>query len=250
MADVAVVLKLAPFWSADPALWFAQTEAQFATRNITTELTKFRHIVATLAPEVATEVRDLLLQPPAQTYTALKEALIKRVGVSEDVRLTQLLQDEPLGDRRPSQLLRRMRQLLGAATMDDTILRRIFIQRLPPACRAILAGRSDVTDLNQLADIADDVIDATIHTTAAAAIPPVPVAVLSAMQNDINALRRNLQSRGQGATSPSQQHQRRPGLRDLDTNGLCWYHSTFGATARKCRDGCSYARPGNDCPAQ
>ena len=119
----AVVLKLAPFWSANPSLWFAQAEAQFATRNITTEQTKFRHIVATLAPEIATEVRDLLHQPPEDNpYTVLKEVLIKRVGVSEDVRLTQLLEDEPLGDRRPSQLLRRMRQLLGSASMDDSVL--------------------------------------------------------------------------------------------------------------------------------
>lgn len=77
----AVVIKLAPFWSADPSLWFAQAEAQFATRNITTEQTKFRHIVATLAPEIATEVRDLLLQPPEDNpNTALKEALISELA--------------------------------------------------------------------------------------------------------------------------------------------------------------------------
>lgn len=250
MADVAVIIKLAPFWSADPALWFAQAEAQFATRNITTELAKFRHIIATLAPEVATEVRDLLLAPPENPYTTLKAALIKRVGVSDDVRLTQLLEDEPLGDRRPSQLLRRMRQLLGASTMDDTILRRIFIKRLPPACRAILAGRSDVTNLNELAEIADDVNDAT---TAVAHIPLAPAAAMPInamedMQNEILALRRDLQTQARGPASPARQ--RRAGVDELDTNGLCWYHSTFGAQARKCRDGCSFARSGNGRPAQ
>ena len=153
---VATVLKLPPFWSADPALWFAQAEAQFATRHITTEITKFRCIVASLSPEVAMGVRDILIgAPPAQPYTTLRTALIARVGITEDARLQQLLEDEQLGDRRPSQLLRRMRQLLGTATMDDAILRRLFLRRLPTACRTILAGRSDITDLSDLADIAD-----------------------------------------------------------------------------------------------
>ena len=133
--------------SADPALWFAQAEAQFATRHITTEITKFRYIVASLSPEVATEVRDILIDaPPAQPYTTLRTALIAGVGVTEDAHLQQLLEDEQLGDRRPSQLLRRIRQLLGTATMDDAILRRLFLRRLPTACRTILAGRSDITD--------------------------------------------------------------------------------------------------------
>ena len=135
---VATVLKLPLFWAEDPALWFAQAEAQFATRHITTELTKFRYIVAFLSPEVATEVRDILLDAsPAQLYTTLRTARITRVGVTEDTRLQQLLEDEPLGDRRPSQLLRHMRQLLVSATMDDAVLRRLFLRRLPASCLAL-----------------------------------------------------------------------------------------------------------------
>ncbi len=70
----AVHIKIPPFWAADPMIWFAQVEAQFSTRRITAEKTKFDFIVASLAPEYALEIRDLILNPPStKPYTMLKE---------------------------------------------------------------------------------------------------------------------------------------------------------------------------------
>ena len=129
----SVTLKIMPFWPADPEIWFAQVEAQFTTRGITVQKTKFEHIVASLSPEYATEVRDLIPHPPAtDAYDTLKTELIKRTTASEQRCLQQLFSSEELGDQMPSQLLRLMKQLLGdkAATADPCEL---FLQ-----CPAVL----------------------------------------------------------------------------------------------------------------
>ena len=66
-------------------------EAQFATRNITSQRTRFDHVVAALSNEFATEVRDIILSPPeVDAYSKLKDLLIKQTAASERKRL-QLL---------------------------------------------------------------------------------------------------------------------------------------------------------------
>ena len=54
IATASINIKLQPFWPADPEVWFAQVEATFATNA--QKASRFDFVVASLSPEVATEV--------------------------------------------------------------------------------------------------------------------------------------------------------------------------------------------------
>ena len=237
----AVHLKLPPYWPADPEVWFAQVEAQFTTRGITVQRTKFDHIVASLSPEIATEVRDLILRPPTENpYDNLKAQLIKRTTASEQRRLQQLFNAEELGDRKPTQLLRRMQQLLGdkAASTDSSFLRELFLQRMPGNIRMVLASTADTVSLEELAALADKVMDV--------AAPSIAAVGTSQITSDVELLRAEVTRLKDVVSSltKSRQPRRSPSPHPPTDATLCWYHRRFGKDARKCRPPCSWS--GND----
>ena len=184
----ATALKLPPFWPADPDMWFAQVEAQFATRGITSEKTKYDYIVASLSPDIATEVRDLILTPPmADPYTLLKGELIKRTVGSNQQKLQRLLNELELGDRKPSQLLRRMRQLWCGGDGDDTILRELFLQRLPNNVRMVLAPSGNDITLDNLAEMADRILE--VSTPTVTAVHSVPTSTeIDSLRTEVRQL--------------------------------------------------------------
>ena len=232
----ALQVKLPPFWPADPQIWFAQVEAQFTTRGISAQKTKFDYVVASLAPEFATEVRDLILQPPDTTpYDKLKEQLIKRTAASEQRRLQQLFNAEELGDRKPSQLLRRMQQLLGdkANTTDGAFMRELFLQRLPSNVRMVLASTPDTGNITDLAQLADKVMEVAspsvsgITTTTELEQLRQEVAELKAMLQTLQLAKRPPRRRSPSPAPPHRQ-----------AHDVCWYHAKFRDAAQKCKPPC------------
>lgn len=158
-----------PFWKSMPDLWFVQMEAQFRTSGILLDETKYNYIIHSLNDDSLSEVSDIVLNPPAtEKYETLKNRLIKSYAESAQKKLRTLLSDIDLGDRKPSQLLRRMRDL-AQQSITDEVLKSLWLQRLPPQLQAILSASShDLELLSQLADRVTEVITPSVNNVASA----------------------------------------------------------------------------------
>ena len=244
-AIAAVALKIPPFWPADPAVWLAQVEAQFSNRGVAQQWTNFDYVIAAFAPDMATEVRDLILHPPVeQPYDRLKETLIQRTKASEQRRHQQLLTAEELGDRNPSQLLRRMQQLLGNSgpAPDSAFVRQLFLQCLPPSVSIVLASSSATLPLTQLAEMADKILE-VVNPTVVISVTDPNGSDMRQLTDTLTRLIAMLESSlgcvqgsqpGSHQSRSSSHSASRSSSRSTSPTSVCWYHRRFGPNARKC----------------
>jgi hypothetical protein len=238
-----VAVRLPSFWPERPALWFAQAEAQFELAGITSERTKYSHVISHLDHRYAAEVEDIITSPlERDQYTTLKAELVRRLSVSRDQRVRQLFMHEEMGDRKPSQFLRHLKSLA-----PDDFLRSIWSNRLPPHIQAILAGQSEV-GLDAASHLADRICEVTPQPTIAS-VDPAPdhtellqrIEDLSRQVASLSAgrIRRRSCSRGRHPCST-------PPSEDTPTAQiLCGYHRRIGAKAQKCTQPCSFRQQGN-----
>jgi hypothetical protein len=233
-----VTVRVPPFWSNEPALWFSQLESQLALANVTADTTKFHYVVSNLDFRNAQVVRDILQTPPrSDKYEALKTALISRLSSSEEQRIQQLLQREDLGDRKPSEFLRHLRSL---ATVPENLLRSLWTNRLPHQTQVILTTQTDST-LDKLAELADKVHEMLptaphIDATQIAATSTDLSKELAQLRKEVAELRKacnRQQRRNQSPARPAAQQ-------DKPENTICWYHNRFKGKATKCTQPCSY----------
>jgi hypothetical protein len=229
-------VKLPEFNFNNIPLWFMQVECQFDFCNVVHPRTRYSCVAASLPPQVGQAVEDIIFNSStfADPYVTLKEAIIKRLGINEDQRMHRLLHGEQLGDRRPSELLRALNALRHNAPEDST-LRALFLDRLPQHIKLVLISHTSQT-LNELADIADRMM--------AVGTVPVPTVVQAATLSPTEAgdpscptlaairdLTQEIRKFGTRSSKPRQ---------ETDPQGRCWYHSTFGAKAKKCSSPCTW----------
>lgn len=228
MTANAVTLKLPEFWESSASAWFAQTEAQFALREITADTTKYYYVVSALGNSTASRVVSLLTNPPEnEKYAALKAHLLKTFELTDTERANRLFSLQGLGDSKPSELMDRMLDLLGEHR-PDFLFTQLFLRQLPTQVRAALANTT-ITDCRRLAEEADKFFLASQGHCAAAFFP----AHVATVTGDDSTLIGATTSRRQQSSGPQQ------------LTGLCFYHAKFGSKATKCRSPCSFGGLGN-----
>ncbi|GFV25524.1 transposon Ty3-I Gag-Pol polyprotein [Trichonephila clavipes] len=108
-----------------------------------------------LPPDIATVVRDVIIQPDiSDPYSELKAKIIERCSENKTQEIRRLLAGESLGDRKPSELLRIMKRRAENHNIDDSLLFELFNQAMPVPVQTILASISPITS-----DKASEVVD-------------------------------------------------------------------------------------------
>ncbi|XP_014271295.1 uncharacterized protein [Halyomorpha halys] len=158
------VSRIPRFWRNNPVLWFATCEAVFSTLKVTWSTIKFQLLIPNIDQDVLIQVQDLITDPLKQTYENLKARLVQTFGESENIRIKKLLEEIPLGDQTPSQLLRRMQQLAGDC-VNAEFIRTLWLKTLPTRFQPILAA-TEHTDVEKLAAIADKIHEVSAPTEA------------------------------------------------------------------------------------
>lgn len=242
-----VAFKAPPFWRKNPKLYFAQIESQFVIAGITRDETKYHHAVAAIETDVIALVSDIILNPPEEDkYETLKTRLIEHFSDSETHRIKMLLQELQLGDERPSQLLRKMKDL--SSTCPEDLLRTLWLQRLPVTVQQILA--TNTGSLDDLAKMADKIV--AVYSPECATVNLIPSDTASvasenpvaSLESQISLLTRKLdhfslrRSRSKDRYLPRSRSRSRS---NTSERNVCWYHFRFGPNARKCQPPCEYS---------
>lgn len=238
---------------SDPAMWFNILECSFKASNISSSLTKYTRAASLLPSEVLSQVSDIITAASTSEhpYEDLKAALLQRLQSSVTTRLRELLSKEELGSEKPSDLLRRMTQLLGDKyqSFDRDLFKQLFYQRLPPAIQASLFSVKDSLEPDAIAKLADDFMASQPPAPSVSAVASPEAAVLSKLLEQVSLLQTTVTSlqkqlddtrRSRSRTRSPTPRRRQYRSRSRSSPGVCWYHRRFGTSATKCTSPCTY----------
>lgn len=250
---VSVKARIPEFWRDKPRLWFAQFETVVASQKLGDE-NKFGLAVAQLEKIDVEQISDIIMSPPnTERYEKLKTRLLSVYEESENKQLQKLLNEVELGDQRPSQLLRRMRDLARNKLPDET-LRMLWMSHLPSSTRAVLSVSME-SNLESLAAMADKMDEQakeinsvcscshrsnSSHQASTSRMDDRIISMIESLSREVAELkiersrspyRRSYRSR-YGSRSRSRSRK--------DTADMCYFHKRFGKEAYRCRSPCNF----------
>lgn len=145
-------INLPKFWWYSPRVWFTHAEAVFASHRVTASSTRVNHVLAALDEDGVRTVADLV--GPRTAYDAIRQLFI---DAPTSALFRSFVQPGGKGDRRPSQLLRDMREMAPEG-IGEAALRELWLLKLPTNVRTVVASLDH--PLGTLASRADRLMEA------------------------------------------------------------------------------------------
>lgn len=234
-------VRLPVFWKQSPQLWFTHVESVFANQRVASNASKVNFVVGGLDEEGVRTIGDLL--GPGASYDAIRTRLVDAYELPKSVRFREIVKPGGMGDRRPSQLLRDMRNNMPSGIGEDA-LKEFWLQKLPSNVTAIISSLDG--PLDSLAARADRVMDASNPQSVDAFAKDQFTELVGA----VAALTQQVQSLTQMVNSPKGPAQQRSASFNVQPSAqTCYYHGLYGAKARKCRPPCSFKPKARDVDA-
>lgn len=255
LAAISVQSRLLPFWREIPRAWFIQFEAVVDPLK-TSDDQKFRYVLQQLQNIDLQHITDILYNPPAtDKYNAVKNRLLTVYDKSDVKNFQKLITGLELGDQKPTQLLRKMREL-GSGMITDEGLKIEWLNHLPTQMRVVLSVNTE-SSLDTLAAMADKMAEYTEPTTVAAVSTttqdPVTSSQLEVLSKQMEKLCLEVaELRGRSrerhrphftpfksrSRSQSRRHSNKTSVKPGDPTWECRYHFRFGDKAKRCESPC------------
>ncbi|XP_066157662.1 uncharacterized protein [Euwallacea fornicatus] len=155
--ETRIFVKTPPFSRTEPELWFSQLESQFIINGVTSDDFKFHTTIGVMDTESLVCVKDLILKPPVTNkFENLRRKVLDALAESQEKKHKELFSQLQLGDKKLSTLLSEMNSL-GGSSLQETMLKTLWMQRLPISMQSILT--TCPLPLMDVANLADKIAD-------------------------------------------------------------------------------------------
>lgn len=173
---------------------------------------------------------------------------------SREMQMRNLLTNLRLEDKKPTQLLREMRDLAKDSNKEE-FLKQLFIDRMPVNVKPLLVfGGEDLSKLAEMADkvmntfSGDTVMAVTNSPTSSGTHRPSARDHLNQLEQAYKLRLDNICARLDKLEATTRSNHGRSRSRNRSTSrpaqhkekGMCYYHRKFGAESRRCMLPCSY----------
>ena len=118
--------------------WFAIMEAQFHLAKITSDTTRFYHVLAALPPTTVSKLDTSLLD--SSSYATLRDAVCSLYERTRSELFDQLISKVQLTGR-PSLFVRELQEIGCKVGVGDDLMRHKLLQSLPPTVGTVLAAQ-------------------------------------------------------------------------------------------------------------
>ena len=151
--------ELPTFDSKNIEIWIRRTEAAYIRAGISSPAEKFAFLENKITVDFDPRINEYLYgEPTNENWSSFVAYLRSTYGRTRRQEAASILDGTRRDGRRPSQLLAKIREKAGKATIDD-LFKELIIREMPQSVRHSLVDRIDQMTAQETADLADRYFD-------------------------------------------------------------------------------------------